>query len=382
MIPFNVPYVSKNERSVISSVYAKGKFSGNGYYTRFANHLLSKLHIGSAYSSNDSSSILTTSCTDALEMSSILYSIEEGDEVILPSYTFVSTALPFELRKAKLVFADSEQERPHISYDSVRKLITNKTKLIVAVNYGGTGANLFALKSLCDEKGIFLLEDNAQGLGSSLGKHPLGTFGQLSTLSFHETKNVQCGEGGALIINDLSFEDRAHILKDKGTNRKWFDAGYLPEYNWVDVGSSYLMSEILAAIVYSQLNDLNHVTLRRVDIFNAYLNSFQELKSKGILLPIVNETYQTNGHIFYLVLPSKEERNQLISFLKKKEIMAVSHYVSLHKSPYFINKYQGEELVNSDKFSNNLVRLPLFYNMTNDELNYIIETIKKYFGVA
>lgn len=380
MIPYNIPYSSFEELEILKDIYANRKFSGNGFYTDLVNKLLLNIHCVSN-SMFDMKSILTTSCTDALEMSALLFDIQPGDEVILPSYTFVSTALPFEMRGAKLIFADSELERPHLSIASVKKLITPKTKVIIAVNYAGIGCSLNELRNLAIQKNIFLLEDNAQGINSFYDGYHLGTFGKISTLSFHETKNINCGEGGALILTDPSLYERALVLKDKGTNRNAFQLGLVDKYSWVDIGSSFLLSEILAGHLYSQLLHIDKVTTKRKEIFYRYLEELNFLKSFGCMLPIVNKKYETNGHIFYIVMTSEKERTEFIKFMNEKQIMCIPHYVSLHSSPYFINKYHGDELVNCDKFSSCLVRLPLFYDLSYKQQSYIINSIKEYFGV-
>lgn len=380
MIPYNIPYVSNQELEILKDVYAKRKFSGDGDYSKLSNNLLLDIHKKS-FSFLDLKSILTTSCTDALEMTAILFNIQPEDEVILPSYTFVSTALPFEMRGAKLIFADSELERPHVSVASIKKLITKKTKVIIAVNYAGIGCSLNELRNLAIQNNIYLLEDNAQGLNSFYDGFHLGTFGHMSTLSFHETKNINCGEGGALILTDPSFYERALVLKDKGTNRFAFQQGFVDKYSWTDVGSSYLLSDILAGHLFSQLLKLNEVTFKRKSIFFKYLEELDILKSLGYQLPIVNRKYETNGHIFYIVMNSQGERSRFIESMNDNGIVCIPHYVSLHSSPYFINKYEGEELKNCDRFSNCLVRLPLYYDLSYDQQLYIINCIKEFFGV-
>lgn len=374
MINFNKAYISQKEIEYVKQSLQSRKLSGDGPYTKLATNLLQKLQ-------DDNKVLLTTSCTDALEMSALLLDIGPDDEIIVPSYTFVSTALAFEMRGAKIIFADSENNRPHISINSVKKLITPKTKAIVPVHYAGDACDMVELKKLTSNTNIHIIEDNAQGIGSTLYGKPLGTFGTLSTLSFHDSKNIVCGEGGALTINDPKYIERAEIMRDKGTNRSQFFRGEVNKYGWMDIGSSYLPSDILAAVLTAQLENITYIQSRRMYIWNRYMAELQCLNKCGIILPTPFVNAKNNGHIFYLICENLEQRTKFIEFMKQNGIMTVFHYLSLHKSDYFKNKYVGEELVYSDKYTDCLVRLPIFIDLTDEEVGYIISKTKEFFKV-
>lgn len=371
MINFNQPYVSNNEISNILTAISSRRLSGDGPFTKQATSLLDAIQ-----NSPESKILLTTSCTDALEMSALLLDIQPEDEVIIPSYTFVSTALAFEMRGAKIVFADSEIDRPHINSSNVAKLITSKTKAIVPVHYAGISCDMNSLLSY----NIPIIEDNAQGITSTLNGRALGTIGCLGTLSFHESKNINCGEGGAIIINDPNLAARAEVIREKGTNRSSFFRGEVNKYGWCDIGSSYLPSDILAAFLCAQLDNIDHVQLKRHAIFSKYLTELSYTKSYGWQLPIVPENSTSNAHIFYIVMNSLKERSNFIKYMKENNIHSVFHYLSLHKSEYFKNKYNGDELINSDKYSDCLVRLPLYPDLTEDQVSHIINVVKKWNG--
>ena len=377
MISFNKPYVSGNEQRYFNEVINNNRFSGDGPLTIKTTSLLQKLHETLIHSKI----LLTTSCTDALEMTAILLNIKEGDEVIIPSYTFVSTALAFEMRGAKLIFADSCEDSPHLSISSVRGLITPRTKAIVPVHYAGFPVDMKSLTTLATENNISVVEDNAQGLTSRLHNVPLGTFGTFGTLSFHESKNIQCGEGGALIINDENYFKRAEVIREKGTNRSSFFRAEVNKYGWADLGSSYLMSDILAGFLLAQLESIDFIQDRRLRIFRRYYEDLNSLIDIGIQIPIQSEGVQGNAHIFYLVMHSLEERTKFIEYMKDKGVGCVFHYLSLHKSPYYIDKYSGPELYNADRYSDCLVRLPLYPDLTDSQVAYIIEQTKNFFGV-
>jgi dTDP-4-amino-4,6-dideoxygalactose transaminase len=371
MINFNSAYSSGLEISNISLAISSRRLSGDGPFTRQATSLLNAIH-----NSPESKILLTTSCTDALEMSALLLDIQPEDEIIIPSYTFVSTALAFEMRGAKIVFADSEIDRPHIDSSNVAKLITSKTKAIVPVHYAGIACDMNSLLSY----NIPIIEDNAQGITSTLNGRALGTIGCLGTLSFHESKNINCGEGGAIIINDPNLAARAEVIREKGTNRSSFFRGEVNKYGWCDIGSSYLPSDILAAFLCAQLDNIDHVQSKRHAIFSKYLTELSYTKSYGWQLPIVPENSTSNAHIFYIVMNSLEERSNFIKYMKENNIHSVFHYLSLHKSEYFKNKYNGDELINSDKYSDCLVRLPLYPDLTEDQVSHIINVVKKWNG--
>jgi dTDP-4-amino-4,6-dideoxygalactose transaminase len=371
MINFNRAYSSGLEISNISLAISSRRLSGDGPFTMQATSLLNTIH-----NSLNSKILLTTSCTDALEMSAILLNVMPGDEVIMPSYTFVSTALAFEMRGANIVFADSNIDSPHIDSSHVTKLITPKTKAIIPVHYAGIACDMNSLLS----NNISIVEDNAQGITSTLNGKALGTIGCIGTLSFHESKNINCGEGGAIIINDPNLAARAEVIREKGTNRSSFFRGEVNKYGWCDIGSSYLPSDILAAFLCAQLDNIIYIQSKRHAIFSKYLTELSYTKGYGWQLPIVPEDSTSNAHIFYIVMNSLEERSNFIKYMKKNNIHSVFHYLSLHKSEYFRDKYSGDELKNSDRYSDCLVRLPLYPDLTEEQVNYIIKVIKNWNG--
>ncbi|MDC8006302.1 dTDP-4-amino-4,6-dideoxygalactose transaminase [Aureisphaera galaxeae] len=357
MIPFNKPYISGNELLYIRDAIAKGKISGNGYYTkkcqsyfedRFGFHKV----------------LLTTSCTDALEMAALLLDIQEGDEVIVPSYTFVSTANAFVLRGAKIVFADSREDHPGIDEKAIESLITPKTKAIVVVHYAGVACDMDTIMDLANKHGLFVVEDAAQAVQSFYKGKPLGSIGHLSAFSFHETKNIQCGEGGMLVINDEQFAARAEIIWEKGTNRSAFFRGEIDKYGWVDVGSSFLPSELNAAYLYAQLEEMEDIQEKRAQICQEYKEALSGwAEGLGIQIPFIPEFATQNGHMFYLLCKDVAQRSSIIAHLKSKDILSVFHYLSLHKSDFFREKHHGPELPQSDRYTNTLLRLPLFYEL-------------------
>lgn len=370
-INFNVPYLTGKEIVYIQDAVASGKISGNGKYTK-----LCQLFFEEKYHFNKC--LLTTSCTDALEMAAILLNIEEGDEVIMPSYTFVSTANAFILRGAKIVFVDSRIDHPGIWEESIEKLITPKTKAIVPVHYAGVACDMDIIMDIAKKYNLFVVEDAAQAIDSYYTsrdgtKKALGSIGHLSAFSFHETKNIISGEGGMLVVNDSQFKDRAEIIWEKGTNRSAFFKGEVDKYGWVDIGSSFLPSEIVAAFLWAQLENLDKIQTRRIEFWNTYFEKLKEWAHlKNILLPIIPDYSSNNAHMFYLVFENVKRRDQFISFLKKENIMAVFHYLSLHKSPFYIEKHDGRNLNESDRYSNCLVRLPMYFEL---EIDHVIDKI-------
>ena len=357
MIPFNKPYLTGKETQYIIEAVNSGKISGNGMFTQkcqayFENHFGFK------------KALLTTSCTDALEMCAILADVKQGDEVIVPSYTFVSTALAFVRQGAKIVFADSYQDNPNIDADAIESLITNKTKAIVVVHYAGIACDMDKIMSLANKYNLIIIEDAAQAIDSYYNGKPLGSIGHMAAFSFHETKNIISGEGGMLTINDEKFIKRAEIIWEKGTNRSAFFRGEVDKYNWVDIGSSFLPSEIIAAFLWAQIENLEAIQKKRLEHWNYYCASLlMWAKKNNIKLMEVPEYATNNAHMFYLLCESETQRSKIIKHLKSYDILAVFHYISLHSSPYYINKYQGEELTNADNFTNKLLRLPLFYEL-------------------
>ncbi len=321
--------------------------------------------------------LLTPSCTHALEMAALLLNIQPGDEVIMPSYTFVSTANAFALRGAKIVFADSCADHPNIDANEVTKLVTPKTKAIVVVHYGGVGCDMDALSSIALKNGIHIVEDAAHGFYAAHNEKYLGTFGSIGTMSFHETKNVSCGEGGLITINDKSLQQRAEIIREKGTNRKAFSRMETDHYSWVDIGSSYLMSEFSAAILAAQLEKAEAVTLKRTVLCARYNEKLQPLAQDGLLG--LSPHISGNGHLFYITCKSLEERTALTKHLSVKGIDAVFHYLSLHSSPYFSKQHDGRELPNSDRFMYCLLRLPMYYDLEIADVDRVCDAISSFY---
>ena len=379
MIPFNKPYLTGKEMQYIEEAVKSGKISGNGLFTKKCQEFFEKEF-------GFKKTLLTTSCTDALEMAAILADIKEGDEVIVPSFTFVSTALAFVRQGADIVFADSYSNNPNIDADQIEALITEKTKAIVVVHYAGIACDMDKIMSIANKHGIIVIEDAAQAIDSYYiskdgTKKALGSIGHLSAFSFHETKNIISGEGGMLCINDDRFIQRAEIIWEKGTNRSQFFRGEVDKYSWVDTGSSFLPSEIISAFLWAQIENMRDIQDKRIKIWNRYyegLSSFEPVSIKKPKLPLIPEYATNNAHMFYLVCDNVDDRTKFIQHLKDKGILSVFHYLSLHKSSYY-EKYstRKSELPNSDMFSDCLVRLPLFYELTDEQVEYIINTIKE-----
>ena len=379
MIPFNKPYLTGKEMQYIEDAVKSGKISGNGFFTKKCQEFFEKEF-------GFKKTLLTTSCTDALEMAAILADIKEGDEVIVPSFTFVSTALAFVRQGADIVFADSYSDNPNIDADQIEALITEKTKAIVVVHYAGVACDMDKIMSIANKHGIIVIEDAAQAIDSYYiskdgTKKALGSIGHLSAFSFHETKNIISGEGGMLCINDDRFIQRAEIIWEKGTNRSQFFRGEVDKYSWVDTGSSFLPSEIISAFLWAQIENMRDIQDKRIKIWNRYyegLSSFEPVSIKKPKLPLVPKYATNNAHMFYLVCDNVDDRTKFIQHLKDKGILSVFHYLSLHKSSYY-EKYsiRKSELPNSDMFSDCLVRLPLFYELTDEQVEYIINTIKE-----
>lgn len=373
-IPFNKPFLVGNEIKNIKKVIQSGKISGNGLFTQKC-HNFFKQKYSFPYV------LLTTSCTDALEMSAILLDIKKGDEVIVPSFTFVSTANAFVLRGANIVFADSCSHHPNVSLETIIPLVTKKTKAIVVVHYAGIACEIDKIKEFCDLNGIYLIEDAAQAIDGYFKERPIGSFGTFSTFSFHETKNIISGEGGLLVINDKSFVDRAEIIWEKGTNRSAFFRGEIDKYGWVDIGSSFLPSEIIAAYLYAQLENLDKIQRKRKALWNRYWENLQTLeKGKHIILPEIPSFSSNNAHIFYILCKSASERQKLIDHLKVNNIFATFHYQSLHLSKYYEHKHtNANKIENANMFSDTLLRLPLFYEMTKSQVDFVTDKINEFY---
>lgn len=374
MIRFNKPYLSGSEIDNITEAINQGKLSGNQKFTKLCQDFF-KSQYGFRHC------LLTTSCTDALEMTAILANIKEGDEVIMPSFTFVSTANPFLLRGAKIRFADSYAvNNPNIDPDNIEELITSKTKAIVVVHYAGIACDMNPIIDIAKKYNLILIEDAAQAIDSYYDGIPLGKLGSMSSFSFHETKNIISGEGGLLVVNDEDLVLRSEIIWEKGTNRSSFFRGEIDKYGWMDIGSSYLLSDILAAFLHAQLQNLNRIQDKRKAIWDKYNSSFADIEqNSNIMRPSIPDYATQNGHLFYLICKSLDERSNLISYLKSKGIHSVFHYQSLHNSSYFIDKHDNRELVNSEMYSHCLIRLPLYFELTESEQDHIIEEVYTFY---
>ncbi|MFN8267810.1 MAG: dTDP-4-amino-4,6-dideoxygalactose transaminase [Chitinophagales bacterium] len=378
-IPFNKPFLLGNETIYIEQAVRSGKISGDGIFTK-------KCHTFFEDKYGFKKALLTTSCTDALEMCAILLDIKAGDEVIVPSYTFVSTVNAFLLRGAKPVFMDSKKEHPGMDEHQIEALITSKTKAIVVVHYAGVACNMDVIMNIANRHNLFVVEDAAQAIDSFYTDKtgtvkPLGSIGHLAAFSFHETKNIISGEGGLLAINDERFIERAEIIREKGTNRSKFFRGEVDKYNWVDIGSSFLPSDIIAAFLYAQLEHISTIQAKRIALWNTYNDGLQQIKNK-IQLPFIPNYATNNAHMYYLVCNSLEERTALIKHLKDADILAVFHYLSLHKSPFYEKKHDARNLPLADHYSDCLVRLPMYFELEIDTLkNRILEAILAFYSV-
>jgi dTDP-4-amino-4,6-dideoxygalactose transaminase len=367
MIPFNKPYFTGKETEYIKEAVASGHISGNGKYTKKCQQFFEEKY-------GFKKTLLTTSCTDALEMAAILINLKEGDEVIMPSYTFVSTANAFVLRGAKIVFADSLPNHPNMDCYTLEALITPKTKVIVPVHYAGVACDMDVIMALAKKHNLFVVEDAAQAIDSYYTgkdgiKKPLGSIGHLAAFSFHETKNIISGEGGMLAINDEQFINRAEIIWEKGTNRSAFFRGEVDKYGWVDIGSSFLPSEIIAAFLWAQLENLEDIQKTRKTHWEKYNSLLSEWANHNkISLPEIPNYATNNAHMFFLVCKNLEQRTSLIQHLKENKIMAVFHYISLHKSPFYKEKHDDRMLPETDKFTDCLLRLPLFFELESDSV--------------
>jgi dTDP-4-amino-4,6-dideoxygalactose transaminase len=371
-IVFNKPYLTGKEMHYMYQAVYSGKISGNGIFTKKCHDFFEKRY-------SFKKALLTTSCTDALEMTAMLADIKPGDEVIVPSYTFVSSALAFVRQGAKIVFADSNSRNPNIDTEHLEELITPRTKVIVPVHYAGIACDMDPIMNLAKKYNLLVIEDAAQAVDSFYKGIPLGSIGHMSTFSFHETKNINSGEGGMLVINDEKLRNRSEVIWEKGTNRSEFFRGAVNKYGWVDIGSSFLPSEIIAAYLYAQLENLDSIQSRRKKIWETYYEGLKSLTELGIMIPFIPDYATNNGHMFYLVCTDLRQRTALIEHLKNNSILAVFHYQSLHKSAYYINKHDKREIPFSDKYTDCLVRLPLFYELSDTDLNRIIDIVKEFF---
>ncbi len=374
MIPFNKPFLVGKETQYIEESVNSGKISGNGIFTKRCQSFFENTF-------GFKKALLTTSCTDALEMAAMLIDVKHGDEVIVPSYTFVSSALAFTRQGARIVFADSRKDHPGIDEIGIESLITSRTKAIVVVHYAGVACDMDIIMEIANKYNLFVIEDAAQAIDSYYKEQPLGSIGHFGAFSFHETKNIISGEGGLLTINDERFIDRAEIIWEKGTNRSAFFKGEVDKYGWVDTGSSFLPSELIAAFLYAQLEHLSEIQDKRIRIWNSYYKGLIELhENEKLGLATLPDFSTNNAHMFYLVAKNIQERDALIAHLKLNEIHAVFHYLSLHQSPFHTkNIKEVQYLPESDRYTNCLIRLPLYYNLQIKEVENIVNTIKKFY---
>lgn len=374
-IPFNKPYMTGKETEYIRQAVESGKISGNGMFTKRCQEFFEKRY-------GFKKCLLTTSGTDALEMCAILSNVGPGDEVIVPSYTFVSSALAFVRQGAKIVFCDSCRDNPNVYPAEIEKLVSPRTKVLVCVHYAGVACDMDAIMDIANRNGLLVVEDAAQAIDSYYTgrdgvKRPLGSIGHLAAFSFHETKNVISGEGGLFVANDERFAGRAEIIWEKGTNRSQFFRGEVNKYGWVDTGSSFLPSEIVSAFLWAQLENLDRIQTRRVEIWNKYFGALKPYSDKGLFaLPTIPDYATNNAHMFYLVFPSLEKRTDFIARLKVNGVLSVFHYLSLHKSDFYRPFHDGRELPNCDRYADCLVRLPMFYELcVEDALDAVKKTI-------
>lgn len=375
MIPFNKPYFSGRELKYLEEVCHSTTMSGNGDFTK-------KCHTFFEQKYGFRKCLLATSGTDALEMCAMLCNLKPGDEVIVPSYTFVSTALAFLREGAKVVFADSSAENPNMEVEQIEPLITEKTKVIAVVHYAGVACDMDAIMALAEKHNLLVVEDAAHCIDSFYKGRPLGSIGHLGAFSFHETKNISSGEGGMCVINDERFVRRSEIIWEKGTNRAEFYRGMVNKYGWVDMGSSFLPSEFNAAYLWAQLEQLDDIQGKRKHIWNRYFEGLNGKIGKEVKLPYIPEYATNNAHMFYLLCPSLEYRTALMKFLKENDVQTTFHYLPLHSSKYYEDKHDGRELPNCDRYGNTLVRLPLFYELSDMEIDKIVKLIIKFTSEA
>ena len=368
MIPFNKPYFSGRELKYLEEVCHSTTMSGNGDFTK-------KCHTFFEQKYGFKKCLLATSGTDALEMCAMLCNLKPGDEVIVPSYTFVSTALAFLREGAKVVFADSSAENPNMEVEQIEPLINEKTKVIAVVHYAGVACDMDAIMALAEKHNLLVVEDAAHCIDSFYKGRPLGSIGHLGAFSFHETKNISSGEGGMCVINDERFVRRAEIIWEKGTNRAEFYRGMVNKYGWVDMGSSFLPSEFNAAYLWAQLEQLDDIQGKRKHIWNRYFEGLNGKIGNEVKLPNIPEYATNNAHMFYLLCPSLEYRTALMKFLKENDVQTTFHYLPLHSSKFYENKHDGRELPNCDRYGDTLVRLPLFYEFSDMEIDKIVKLI-------
>ncbi|ALP37271.1 TDP-4-oxo-6-deoxy-D-glucose aminotransferase [Paenibacillus sp. IHB B 3084] len=374
MIDFNVPAIVGKEGEYIKESFSSGHLSGDGEFTRLCANWFDRTF-------NVKKTLITTSCTHALEMAAILLDIQQGDEIIMPSYTFVSTANAFVLRGAKIVFVDIRPDTMNINEDLIEDAITDKTKAIVPVHYAGVACDMDKILDLANRYNLVVVEDAAQGILSEYKGRKLGTIGHLGCISFHETKNVHCGEGGALLVNDDRFVEKAEIIREKGTNRSKFFRGQVDKYTWVNIGSSYLPSELNTAFLLAQLEAAEMITKNRLASWNLYFKRLKPLSEEKLIdIPCIPLGITHNAHIFYIKVRDLEIRTELLNFLRRHEIMAVFHYVPLHSSEAGLkhSSFTGKD-VYTTRESERLIRLPLYFNIEESDINQIVDCIYNFF---
>jgi dTDP-4-amino-4,6-dideoxygalactose transaminase len=361
-----------SELNYIRDAFEQGKICGDGKYTKLCTDFMQKRFSAKKI-------LLTPSCTHALELAALLIDLKSGDEVIMPSYTFVSTATAFVLRGARPVFCDIRSDNLNIDEEQIEALITDRTRAIVPVHYGGVACEMDMIMEIADDHGLYVVEDAAQGVNSKYKGRYLGTIGHFGCYSFHETKNYSMGEGGAFVINDPHFAERAEIIREKGTDRSKFYRGEIDKYSWVDIGSSYLPSDISAAILWAQLEQLDAIQQKRRQIHTLYYDGLKGLEEEGALrLPIINGFAESNYHLFYLLMNSESERDELLAYLKERNVHAVFHYVPLHGSIFYRRMFGDISLPVTEDLSKRLLRLPMYYSLSDDEGREIVDLITKW----
>lgn len=371
MIPFNKPYFSGKELKYLEDVCHSTTMSGNGQFTKKCHEFLEKKY-------GFKKCLLTTSGTDALEMCAMLCKLKPGDEVIVPSYTFVSSALAFLREGAKVIFCDSSKESPNVTLENIEPLVTPRTKVICVVHYAGVAVDMDPIMEFANEHGILVVEDAAQAIDSYYKGRPLGSIGHFGAFSFHETKNISSGEGGLCVVNDDRYISRAEIIWEKGTNRAEFYRGMVNKYGWVDMGSSFLPSEFNAAYLWAQLEQMDDIQNKRKHIWQMYWDGLNGQIDPSIRMPYIPDYATNNAHMFYMVFPNLDYRTRYMKFMKENGVTPTFHYIPLHSSEYYKDKYDGRELPNCDHYGDCLVRLPLFYELTDEEVNKIVDLTVNY----
>jgi len=371
MLNFNKPFIVEKSFSNVQDAVNKFSISGDGVFTKKCHEFFKKKY---GFKNN----FLTPSCTAALEMIALLIDIKPGDEIIMPTFTFVSCANAFVLRGAKIRFVDSNKNEPNIDVSKIEALVNKNTKAVLVVHYAGIPCDINALLKLKKKHSLILIEDCAHAIDSYYKKNPLGSFGDFSTFSFHDTKNITCGEGGLLVVNNKKYIKRSEIIREKGTNRSAFFRGEIAKYSWIDIGSSFLTSDITAAYLYGQLISLNKIQSKRIKIYNRYVNNLRNY-SMYFKIPENFRDKKYNGHMFYIILKKNKDRDLLIEYLNLRKIQAVTHYLPLHNSPFYHEKHDGSKCKNANLFSNRLLRLPLHPYLKFDDIDNISKIIVNFF---